>query len=157
MAVASSSTRTSGSMASIPAMAIRCFWPPESIWGALLAYFSIPTAFNASFTRRRISSGGTPRFSGPKATSSSTMVVTIWLSGFWNTIPTFLRIFRVFASTAVSIPSTVTCPSVGRSSALRCFARVLLPLPLWPTMASISPLFISSEISLRAVCSSSYL
>lgn len=31
------------------------------------------------------------RFSGAKATSSSTMVATIWLSGFWNTMPTFWR------------------------------------------------------------------
>ncbi len=34
MAVASSRTRQSGRMAMTPAMATRCFWPPERLWGA---------------------------------------------------------------------------------------------------------------------------
>ena len=51
----------------------------------------IPTVAKASSTRFLISSDGIPRFSGPKATSSSTIVATSWLSGFWNTIPTRLR------------------------------------------------------------------
>ncbi|CAN4008428.1 Helix-turn-helix domain-containing protein, partial [Dysosmobacter welbionis] len=71
-----------------PAMAIRCFWPPESRWGAWRANSPMPTAARASSTRCRISLLETPRFSGAKATSSSTTLATIWLSGFWNTMPT---------------------------------------------------------------------
>ena len=82
MAVASSNTMISGCMAKTPAMATRCFCPPESMCGALSAYSSMPTVLSAASTRRRISALGTPRFSSPKATSSSTMVATIWLSGF---------------------------------------------------------------------------
>ena len=82
MAVGSSMSSTSGSMARAPAMATRCFCPPESMCGALAAYFCMPTARSAASTRSRISCGFTPRFSRPKATSSSTIVATIWLSGF---------------------------------------------------------------------------
>lgn len=42
----------------------------------------MPTAFNASSTRCQISFVGTPMFSGPKPTSSSTTWPMIWLSGF---------------------------------------------------------------------------
>ena len=76
MAVASSSTSTSGSIASMPAMAILCFWPPESMLGAACAYSLMPTAASEASTLFLSSGVGTPKFSGPKATSSSTMVVT---------------------------------------------------------------------------------
>ena len=51
---------------------------------------------------RSNSSRGTPRFSGPKATSSSTTVPTIWLSGFWSTRPTRDRTSQCAISSAVS-------------------------------------------------------
>ena len=76
-----------GVMAMTPAMATRCFWPPESLLGDWRRYAVIPTASRLRSTRFQISSVGTPIFSGPKPTSSSTTLPMIWLSGFWNTIP----------------------------------------------------------------------
>ena len=139
MAVGSSRTMHRGSMAMTPAMAMRCFCPPERRWGACSRYWYMPTAFNASSTRRRISSGGTPRFSGAKATSSSTTLATIWLSGFWKTMPTVRRMSSSLSSSAVSIPSTYTLPPVGSRMAFMCLARVDLPLPLWPRTATKEP------------------
>ena len=63
-------------------METRCFWPPESSVGSASAKSVMATAARASFTRSTIWGWGMPRFSGPKATSSATMLVTIWLSGF---------------------------------------------------------------------------
>ncbi len=65
-----------GFIAKIPAIAILCFCPPDNRCGACFLYSSIPTFSNASSTLTLISSGGTPKFSGPKATSSSTIVAT---------------------------------------------------------------------------------
>ena len=81
-------------------------WPPAAsarrrACGARGRRYSyMPTAFRASSTRRRISSGGTPRFSGPKATSSSTTPATSWLSGFCSTNPTRRRTSSWVSSTA---------------------------------------------------------
>ena len=50
-----------------------------------------PTSASASATRWRSWSVGTPRFSGPKATSFSMRLATSWSSGFWNTMPALLR------------------------------------------------------------------
>ena len=93
----------------------------------------MPTAASASSTRRRISAVGTPRFSGPKATSSSTTLATIWLSGFWNTMPVRRRISSSILSSRVSIPSTYTAPPHGSSTAFKCLAKVDLPEPLCPS------------------------
>ena len=82
-------------------------------------------------------------FSGPKPTSSSTSVPTIWLSGFWNTIPAVCLTFKMLSASFVSMPSTYTVPSVGITSALRCFANVDLPEPLCPNTATKSPALIS--------------
>ena len=90
----SSSTSTAGSMASAPAMATRCFCPPESRAGSACAKSPMATRPSSRLTRRAISAGATPRFSGPKATSSSTTLVTIWSSGFWNTSPSERRARR---------------------------------------------------------------
>ena len=43
MAVGSSSTMHSGRMASTPAMATRCFWPPDRRWGAWRGGPRLPT------------------------------------------------------------------------------------------------------------------
>ena len=83
-------------------MATRCFCPPESMCGALAAYSCMPTARSAASTRSRISCGFTPRFSRPKATSSSTIVATIWLSGFWKIMPTRWRTSQMWSSSRVS-------------------------------------------------------
>src|SRR5579864_3343409 len=137
--VASSRTRQRGAIASTPAIATRCFWPPDRRWGGRRRRPSSPTACSASATRERISAGGSPRFSGPNATSSSTTEAISWSSGCSNIIPTRRRISHTASASRVSKPSTVTWPSVGRSSALKCLARVLLPEPFPPTTATHSP------------------
>ena len=73
---ASSRMSTRGSMARVPASATRCFCPPESAWVSWRSKPTRPTPFSASRTRCAIWADSTPRFSGPKATSSSTSVAT---------------------------------------------------------------------------------
>ena len=114
----------------------------------------MPTVRSASSTRRRISSEGTPRFSGAKATSSSTTFATIWLSGFWNTMPTVRRTSRSRASSEVSMPSTYTLPEVGSSMAFMSFASVDLPEPLCPSTATKLPSAISRSSPCRVSASS---
>lgn len=67
-------------------------------------YFRKSPSNCASSTRCRISCDATPRFSGAKATSSSTTLETIWLSGFWKTMPTCCRMARSISSSFVSMP-----------------------------------------------------
>ncbi len=94
-------------------MATRCFWPPESICGSFRAKPLSPTRSRASSTRRLILCGSSPRFSGPKATSSSTTVATIWLSGFWKTMPAAWCTSQTRFPSRVSMPLTRTTPPVG--------------------------------------------
>ena len=61
---------------------------PKAGAGARMRRRCISTCSSAQSTRASISVRGMPRFSGPKATSSSTIVATIWLSGCWKTMPT---------------------------------------------------------------------
>ena len=140
MAEASSSTSTAGFMASTPAMATRCFCPPDRACVSCRSKPESPTSSSACVTRLRSSSVGTPRFSGPKATSSSTSEATSWSSGFWNTMPTVSRMRYVQSASAVAMPCTFTVPSSGMSRAFRCLASVDLPLPLPPKMHRNSPL-----------------
>ena len=135
IAVGSSIIMHFGFIATTPAIATRCFCPPESLLGEYSRYAVIPTASSASPTRCQISSVGTPRCSGPKPTSSCTTVPIIWLSGFWKIIPAFCLMSQSLSSSCVDISSTYTAPSVGSKSALICFARVDLPEPLWPRIA----------------------
>ena len=135
MAVGSSRMMHSGFIARMPATATRCFCPPDRWFGESFRCSYMPTAFKDSSTRRFISPVSTPRFSGPNATSSSTIVAMIWLSGFWNTIPADFRISQICSSSRVSIPHTITVPSVGARSAFSCLAKVDLPEPLWPRTA----------------------
>ncbi|OPZ29635.1 MAG: hypothetical protein BWZ01_00530 [Deltaproteobacteria bacterium ADurb.BinA179] len=72
-AVGSSRMSTSGSMAITPARATSFFSPCESLWQTLFSKSDIPSiarAFRAAFAA---SAGNPPRFSGPNATSSSTV------------------------------------------------------------------------------------
>ena len=137
-----------------PAMATRCFCPPDKLYDGRRAYFVIPTASRASSTLFLISFGGIPRFSHPNATSSSTIVATIWLSGFWNTIPTLRLASRISLSVVscevMSFPNMVSFPLSGRFIMQRSFARVDFPLPLCPSIAVNEPSSISNEIPSRA-------
>ncbi len=105
----SSMARISGIIASMLAIQILCFCPPESEFVEASLWSVIPTIFRASPTFLSISFGSKQRFSGPKATSSSTVVEKIWSSGFWNTRPTSFEISIWFEST-VSSPLTFTLP-----------------------------------------------
>ena len=69
LAVGSSSSSSPGRIARIPASPRRCFCPPDSADVGRSQSRSRPTAARASSQRGRISSRGTPRFSGPKARS----------------------------------------------------------------------------------------
>ena len=105
-------------------------------------------------TRGQISSGATPRFSSPNATSFSTRVITTWSSGSWKTEAT------VPASSAgpcerVSSPPTSTRPE--KRPPWKCGTRpasarssVDLPLPDGPSSATTSPAWSSSETSRTA-------
>ena len=130
-----------------PAIATLCFCPPDNLFGEWWRHSIIPTAFRLSSTLCQISSVGTPRFSGPNPTSSSTTVPMIWLSGFWNTIPALWRTSHRCSSSFVSIPSTHMVPSDGTSRAFICFASVDFPEPLCPRIAINCPGSISSDTS----------
>ena len=56
IAVDSSKMIHSGSIAITPAMATRCFCPPESLCGSCLAYSSIPTSPSTLSTRQPLQS-----------------------------------------------------------------------------------------------------
>ncbi len=73
------------------------------------------------------------------------------MSGFWNTMPAWLRISHVLLSSRASIPSTVKSPSCGESSTLMCFANVDFPLPLCPKIATNSPRRTSSVMPASAM------
>ena len=68
-------------------MASRCFSPPERVTVLRCSKPARPTCASASGTAATISGRGRARFSRPNATSSSTRVMTSWLSGSWKTRP----------------------------------------------------------------------
>ena len=77
IAVDSSKIIIRGFKASTPAIAIRCFCPPDRREVVEKRCSSIPTACNAKEMRSPISSRGIPTFSGPNAISSSTIEATV--------------------------------------------------------------------------------
>ena len=84
----SSSTRTRGRMASVAAIAVRCFWPPDSVTVAAVRIPASPVTSRHQSTRAAISGCGRARFSGPNATSDCTVWLISCRFGFWNTMPT---------------------------------------------------------------------
>src|SRR5699024_6741844 len=103
---------------------------PDNKCGCRSLNSYIPTLLRESSTLFLISLGSMPKFSGPKATSSSTTVATIWLSGFWNTIPAVCLISHNLSSSLVSILFISILPSVGNNIAFRFLDKVDLPEPL---------------------------
>ena len=87
----SSMTRIEGCIASTVAMATARFSPPESRYGGRSRRCGAPTCASAASTRASTSSGGSPRLSGPKATSSPAVGMKSWSSGFWKIMPTVRR------------------------------------------------------------------
>ena len=135
IAVASSRISMSGRIARAPAIASFCFCPPDNAVVSLFLYSYNPTSLRAWSTRSLNSGLGTPRFSGPKATSSSIMVPTIWLSGFWKTQQQWDLMSQNSSSSPASFPKMTTLPLSGTSRISIIFASVDLPEPLLPKIA----------------------
>ena len=99
------------------------------------------------------SSRGTPRFIGPKATSSKTVSVTpeSWVAGFWKPIATCA------ATSCIARPRQVDAVEAHRPAQLPPIARgarpeatsasVVLPASDGPTIPTTSPSRSSSETS----------
>ena len=114
-AVGSSRTSNPGRVASTSAIASRCFSPPESVSVARASKPASPALVSASGTRCRIDASGQPRFSRPKATSSSTRPMTSWLSGSWKTRPTLSPSSRAGVSATSSSPTrSAALPLAGQ-------------------------------------------
>ena len=129
MLVDSSKIMIFGLTARTPAIATRCFCPPERRTGSCFANAVISTASKTSLTRFCISARGIPLFSMPNATSPSTSAPTNWLSGFWKTMPMRSLTSQTVSSVKCS-PSTSIAPDSGISRPSMHRAKVDLPLPL---------------------------
>ncbi|SKZ61441.1 Uncharacterised protein [Mycobacteroides abscessus subsp. abscessus] len=84
----------SGRQANTVARAPRLRCPPDRWCGLAPACCVIDTASSASATRCASSGPSTPKFAGPKATSSASVGMNNWSSGSWNTSPTRRRTSR---------------------------------------------------------------
>ena len=109
-AVGSSSTSTRGSSARMAAMATFCFWPPESVAISRWRSSRMPTVDRARSMRSSMRSCGTPKFSRPNSSSSSTTEATICASMSWATDPT-VREMSVSVTSQVSRPATTVEPN----------------------------------------------
>ncbi len=142
LAVGSSRSNSPGRIASAPASASRCRWPPDSrsvLWSRGSAR---PTSARAVRTRGQISSRGTARFSSPNATSSPTRSRIVWASGSCMTRPQLPGLGRT--------PSTVSDPASSPSSLLprtpaSAWSNVDLPAPEAPRSSTRSPGSMRSE------------
>ena len=70
-------------------------------------------------------------------------------------MPQWARTCQAFFSSAASRPATVSEPEVGVYSAFISLARVDLPQPFAPSMASFSPFSTESDTPFRARCAAS--
>ena len=141
--VGSSRTMRSGERASAAAMARRCFCPPDRRAGCFRSSPASPTARRASSTRTRISVVGTRRFSRAKATSPSTVVAVIWVSGSSKTMPTkaaslFVSVSSVSRPPIRTDPKKVPPKNCG-TMPFSVMQRVDLPAPVAPIMPTNSP------------------
>ena len=112
-AVGSSSTRCSGRMASSPAIATSCCWPPERCRGSRSARDRMPSVSSADQVRVDHLVAGTARFIGPNATSSKTVPATCdsCVAGFWKPMP-MRSLSRCIGQASVSSPSSVILPRI---------------------------------------------
>ncbi len=74
----------------MPATASSWRSPPDSALVSRPSSRWMPAWSATSRIRSRISSRGMPKFSGPNASSASTVAPTICLAGSCNTVPTVL-------------------------------------------------------------------
>ena len=91
------------------AIATFCFCPPESVAISRPRSSGMPTVSRAPVRRASIWSWGTPKFSRPKSSSSSTLEATICVSMSCRTLPT-TREMSVSVTSQVSRPSTYAAP-----------------------------------------------
>ena len=139
LAVGSSRIMAPGCIERMPARPRRCFCPPDSAllgWsrGRLLS----PTAVRASVTRPQISSRGTRRFSGPKATSLPTVAMTMEDSGSCCIMPAVPRASAGDCPLMVMVPPADSPSSSWSTPAMAC-RSVDLPAPEVPSSRTFSP------------------
>ena len=120
-----------GEVISTEASASNCFCPPDSRWAGWSRWPLSPKWASSSSTRAEISGLLSPDLRSPKATSSATVGMMIWVSGSVNRKPASLR--TLAAEAAVSRPLTRILPWLGMRSALSIRTKVDLPEPLCPT------------------------
>ena len=146
--VGSSKRRISGSIAIHRAIATRCFWPPESSSGKLLAFSPRPTSLSNSWALLFACSFFICNsFMGPIVRLSRTDRWAYKLKD-WKTIPIFCRIPGTFVFLSSNgIPSISMLPPVGVSRRFRQRKNVLLPVPEGPMTDITSPFLISALIS----------
>ena len=149
--VGSSRTSTLGEAVSTAPMATRCCCPPERARSGRSRSSWRPSRSMVSSTRRRITSGGRPRFSMVYASSSSTRSVTKLASGFCPTKPTTSansrgRCSRVDRPPTDTVPPS-TPPLKWGTSPLTARSNVVLPVPVSPTTTHSSPSGISRVTS----------
>ena len=142
-AAGSSSNRTRGFIARTAASATRCFSPPESSLNRLPERCDAQARLRAFADRRWISPTERPRFSGPKATSSSTVMVQNWPSGSCWTSPTDWAISNTsaragFRPRTLSSPRVLASMNPGMKPVMQC-AKVDLPEPVAPVISTRSP------------------
>ena len=149
----SSNSSTSTSSTSTPAIATRCFCPPESSCGEDARRSWIPTMEAACCTRCGICAWGTCWFSRLKAMSSPTVRPTNCPEVSCSTVPT-RREVSTSGTEAGSLPHTRTVPvAVPRwwwgISPFSTESRVDLPEPDAPITATFSPRLITRSMSWR--------
>ncbi len=141
--VGSSSTMTGGRIASSPAMARRCFSPPESVVGSRPSKPARPTVASARAMRSGISAGGTAVCSSPNTTSCVTSVEKSCASKSWNTmpiVPASSPTRRSWMDAPRSRMSPVTSAGTKHGTRrVRHRASVDLPAPLAPITTASAP------------------
>ncbi|MCY1353849.1 hypothetical protein D9M69_402030 [compost metagenome] len=150
--MASSQSRIFGPVASARAMPTRCFWPPESCAGYLLACSLRPTRASSSATRAAICSRlWLPASFSGRATLSATVFDDSRLK-CWKIIPTCWRKRRrpSVSRAVTSSPSMTMRPPEGSSRRLIRRSRVLLPAPEWPIRPNTSPAATDSSVGCSA-------
>ena len=130
-------------MASVAAMAVRCFCPPDSVTVAACRSPPSPVTSRHQSTRAAISGCGRARFSGPNATSDCTVWLISWRFGFWNTMPTS------WDASCGGSPLSGRSPNITRPRSSPCTrdgisphkasASVDLPHPEAPVTSTTSP------------------
>ena len=137
--VGSSDRSSSGWLARLRAIATRWRSPPDSANGRCLARLPRPTWSSSAAARPRRSGAASPV---PLiAISTFSIAVSVGSSrNSWNTMPILFRRSSVHARRSLtSSPCQRTRPALGLSNPAMMWMRLVLPLPLGPTIDTNSP------------------